>query len=413
MHRGPNGRRAVILLGVFILLVGSNVLHNHSQLMLSFTAWELQDDGVTTSAEDDLECSDAIIDEFCQSDDGRVACRSNAVPDKMPNLNHLTGETCKTLWFAGFHEGPTSQCIDDGLRGYRSDYARALASAGHHAQNVLQPVLLVSRYGLGANKSVAAVRQWAKEQGGIVITVDQLSFQEDVVRWHPGVGVEHLVGPYLRMEIPALVEKHSLFSLPNVCQQYILYTDCDIVFSNQLSHCDLDILKTYLREKPDTYAMYGRQQNMNLRVPWNTGVMIIDVPRFQKELPAMLRFRNESIGPFPSFDQGLINAYFKQSRKVEQGRTMLPIEWNWKVYWPTPPDMLDKIKIVHFHGPKPGKGYEFISNCVVDMKILTALRVWPHYKHLIASGICCDHGVMARRVWRFVSKISPPADQVC
>ena len=116
-------------------------------------------------------------------------------------------------------------------------------------------MLLVSRYGLGANESVAAVRQWAKEQGGIVITVDQLSFQEDVVRWHPGVGVEHLVGPYLRMEIPALVENHSLFSLPHVCQQYVLYTDCDIIFSNQLSHYDLDILKTYLREKPDTYAM--------------------------------------------------------------------------------------------------------------------------------------------------------------
>ena len=90
--------------------------------------------------------------------------------------------------------------------------------------------------------------------------------------------------------------------------------------------------------------------------PLNTGVMIIDVPRFQKELPAMLRFRNESAGPFPAFDQGLINAYFEQSRNVEQGRAMLPIEWNWKVYWPTPPDMLGKIKIVHFHEPKPGKG---------------------------------------------------------
>ena len=125
-----------------------------------------------------------------------------------------SSSSCRTLWFAGFHQGPNSYCKQDGGGvGYRHEYATALQSARLYARDVLQPVLLLGRYGMndtadetGAHK----LRTWAAQQGAIVIAVDRLSFQADIVDWMGGGGnFDHLQGPYLRLDLPQIMRQHQ------------------------------------------------------------------------------------------------------------------------------------------------------------------------------------------------------------
>jgi hypothetical protein len=111
-----------------------------------------------------------------------------------------------------------AQCNPNG-GGYIRDYARALSWTKLNAADTLQPVLLLGRYGLEENPNISQVGKWAKQQGAIVITVDKLSFQDDVVWWHKGMGVDHLQGPYMRMDIPQLTKWIVSVAqrLPEIC----------------------------------------------------------------------------------------------------------------------------------------------------------------------------------------------------
>jgi hypothetical protein len=74
------------------------------------------------------------------------------------------------------------------------------------------------------------------------------------------------------------------------------------------------------------------------------GVMYINVTAFGAERPAMIEWGEQHMFP-GAFDQTIINGY------LGNRTTLLPDTFNWKGYWGWAPS----IKIVHFHGPKPGK----------------------------------------------------------
>jgi hypothetical protein len=361
----------------------------------------------------------------CQSFLQKNRCESTPAVSETQTTGILTtgtnttgNETCKTLWFAGLHEGSASLCTAKG-GGYRMYYAHALASARLYAANTLQPVLLLGRYGLDMNDhGAAALRTWAQEQGALVIEVDNLSFQQDVAKWHNGTGLmsNNDMGPYLRMDIPQIVRANHLFDIANICSQYVLYTDSDILFASEITHSDMLELKSGLHAKPAAFFLYGPEHIMNPMKPANTGVMLIDVPRFEKELPAMLKFRNEYPEPnkITAFDQGWINFYFKAQEQQGQqqltgGRALLPMYWNWKAYWKTEPKDIPKIKLVHFHGPKPGRLLWRIAFCKTDLKHVKV----PSYHPFILGGICCDGGKTAYHMWELLQVIAPASKDVC
>ena len=328
--------------------------------------------------------------------------------------------TCKTLWFSGLSEGPRSHCrknngdpADLGSSSYRMEYAVALASARLNAADTLQPVLMLGRYGLKDDEEISGVRQWAHEKGAIVIMIDELSFQENVLHWHNNTSAtnDHKIGPYMRIDIPWIVKKYKLFDLPNICPRHILYTDSDVMFVNKITHQDMDILKSYIPPTGKPYIMYWRETQIHERTPYNTGIMLIDVPRFASNLKGFLKWRNSypNQADFTAFDQDWFNKYFEQSPEKLEERTLLPLYWNWKVYWTLEPSVFSDIKVVHFHGPKPSLGAFKIGPCDTNMT-----DFWPpDYKPFIANGICCDKGKTGARVHAMYKLIQPPAADVC
>eukprot|EP00526_Cylindrotheca_closterium_P014703 CAMPEP_0113627302 /NCGR_PEP_ID=MMETSP0017_2-20120614/14133_1 /TAXON_ID=2856 /ORGANISM="Cylindrotheca closterium" /LENGTH=283 /DNA_ID=CAMNT_0000537539 /DNA_START=231 /DNA_END=1079 /DNA_ORIENTATION=- /assembly_acc=CAM_ASM_000147 len=228
------------------------------------------------------------------------SCR-NAKPLGISNepLSDPIGSGCKTLWFAGFSICDDANCKDGG---YISDYAVALLSAIQNANHILQPVLLVGRYGC-TNEEMPPIVDLAASKGAIVVIVDELSFQQ-VISSHlaRNESFKLSMGPYLRLEIPALIKRHRLTSDHGICKEHVLYTDSDVMFVNTIHPADLAQLKGLSSYPSDAYVVYGRESNITGE-PKNTGVMMIDILRFEQEWPSILEFGIHN-GPFSAFDQG-------------------------------------------------------------------------------------------------------------
>lgn len=380
------------------------------------------------------------VDNFCQAYLKNNPCQVHT-PELIPPATAITQikPSCKTLWFAGFSEGQLSQCpvVGNGTKtggtGIRMMYAAALQSAKVYADGVLQPVLMLGRCE-GVKDGAVALRTWALAQGAIVVRVNRLSFHNDIATWHRALIItspDHQMGPYMRLDIPNMIENHRLFDLPNICQRHILYTDADTLFVNPVSHIDMDALKSYMldRKSPSSpvpwwwqrlwmrysyeppIVMYGREHGIGNKEPKNTGVMLMDAPRFQNELPAMVKFRNEHDNPllFTAFDQNWLNMYFRQNARRLAGFHLLPLYWNWKIYWSLEPSAFPDLKVVHFHGPKPMLGAWLMADCEFN---LTDFPIVP-YHSFVRTSICCDRGKTAARIRDFYNSISPKEEDVC
>ncbi|KAL3939985.1 MAG: hypothetical protein SGBAC_005384 [Bacillariaceae sp.] len=316
--------------------------------------------------------------------------------------------TCKTLWFAGFSISTSSECREGGFGGYRNDYAVALQSARYNAKDTLQPVLLVGKYMMG-NTSLPTVVEWAAAQGAIVITVDELSFQDLVnTKLVKNVHANHM-GPFLRIDIPKIVGEHKLFDLNGICDRHVLYTDSDVAFVNKITQYDLDKLKEQIDPSKDAYTLYGHQTKSSGR-PINSGVMLFDVYRFAQTWPDFLRF-GYAKGPFLSFDQGWLNDFYMSTPDRMLNRTILANEWNWKSYWKLAPNEWNQVKIVHFHGPKIGKALEHMAHCSTTSWVFD--NYGKTYASLVKNGICCDKGMTAKFMLDLYHELSPPRSVKC
>ncbi|KAG7343018.1 hypothetical protein IV203_020963 [Nitzschia inconspicua] len=145
----------------------------------------------------------------------------------------------------------------------------------------------------------------------------------------------------------------------------------------------------------------------------NTGVMLMDVPAFEAEWPSILQYTKRQ-PQFPGHDQLLLNSYFESqllgtSQDTRSAkRSLMSINWNWKAYWKLEPRSHESIKVLHFHGPKPGKGLEEMAMCQIDMD-----RVIPGYRRHISHAICCDQGKTANWAVNLFNQFSAPRHEVC
>lgn len=353
---------------------------------------------------------------------------------------------CKTLWIVAMSEGTRATCktqesdTNKGSKGdgegdgYKAVYAAALQSARQHAGDSLQPVLLIGRgdledqhphdtsrrrnhnkyYNSSGNTVIndskneediplSPFGQWAEEQGVIVRQVRQLSFQEIVDEGLPHYTREKRVGLFLVFDIPQVLEDHGLLHSPGICSRHILYTDADILFVNHFSREDIYAV-THRMMLSNKILSYGRDFLIWRPLPVNTGVIVMDVPGFAKEWPKILNFAAHQ-KVFPEHDQTLLYEYYARSRKYHLSQVdLLPLYMHWKVYWRLEPSKLEDIKIVHFHGAKPGSGVEDMANCVMDMTNMDTIPL--SYRFLLQEAVCCDHGRTAAtilqmyRAWR-------------
>ncbi len=148
-------------------------------------------------------------------------------------------------------------------------------------------------------------------------------------------------------KLPRLVEEYSLLDVaPNICKNHVLYTDSDIIFDNKISKADIHSVTSEMVSS-SAVVSYGREASKKPEIA-NTGVMFLDLEKFGALVPKIFHHLVEK-GPFGALDQGLINNYLTVN---EEKRYLLPIHYNWKVYWKLEPSNFEDVKILHFHGPK-------------------------------------------------------------
>ena len=135
-------------------------------------------------------------------------------------------------------------------------------------------------------------------------------------------------GAYLRVEIPTLIKNLD------IADDFVLYTDCDVMFQNSVA--ELNELK------PRFFACSAEfsQNNWNY---FNSGVMWLNVKAMQASLDDFVGFMSSrDMTKFLSYDQAAYNEFYKN--KWDK----LAIAYNWKPYW----GCNNSAKIIHFHGLK-------------------------------------------------------------
>ena len=311
---------------------------------------------------------------------------------------------CKMLWFAAMHE---STCGKES-HSYALYYSVALQSALENARDTLEPILILGRYGLLNENSTESTKfgTWAKERGVKVLYSPRLSFQEDIPNTN---NLAHQQGPFLRLDIPTFIREHDLMDMPGVCQNHVLYTDVDVVFANRITQTDVRLLTNSVGEG---ITSYGREFSKGPDI-MNTGVMVIHVERFEQELPFILQTGRDTV-PYPGNDQELLNLYKTANDTAKEKFQLLPMQYNWKAYWGLEPSDFSQIKVVHFHGPKLGRGLEEMATCNVTG---ISSNLHPHlqkaYGPHLHQGICCDYGRTAKWNMKAIRYWEASMDDLC
>ena len=369
------------------------------------------------SDEESLSLLSFCPEEDCMSHRKEDTVIESTVTSHVINKIHDSQQQgCKMLWFSAMHESE-KQCNGAKWHRYDIDYSIALNSAFLNARDSLQPVLILGRY-MNSNENSTEPKKfgrWAEERGVKVIYSPRLSFQDDVNKGLPHYfktkEKEHLQGPFIRLDIPQFIKEHNLFDIPGVCKNHVFYTDPDVIFANNITQLDLQIL---VHKMDQAILMYGRE---TMKYPHinNTGVMVMNVDKFEQEFPRILDYGKQA-KHFPKHDQDLLNMY--QQRKRNRIKfSLLPMQYNWKPYWGLEPSPFSQVKVIHMHGPKPGKGLEIMAErniTIFDVKGDVNLDNYlPHYKGHITQGICCDLGRTAQWTMAAVKAFGAPTEDLC
>lgn len=136
-------------------------------------------------------------------------------------------------------------------------------------------------------------------------------------------------GAFLRVDIPIICE------ILNIDDEYVLYTDNDVMFISEISEI--------LEKKPDTFMCAGEFTKVARHWDMNSGVMWINWRYLQSTYKDFVEFIKNNLNKFNVYDQDAYKMFYNSS--IGQ----LNYKFNYKPYW----GPFDDIKILHFHGPKP------------------------------------------------------------
>jgi hypothetical protein len=166
---------------------------------------------------------------------------------------------------------------------------------------------------------------WLENQG-VRVHFRDIRILADLLRHkaaNPGFNVLAARGAYLRLEIGDI----------ELDDKYVLYTDTDVMF------CPLEAIESI---RPWILAMAPETDRRWRRNP-NTGVMVINVPRFRRWVDRIYDLARRDPSKMLAHDQTAILQVLRWRWQ------RLPTVFNWKPYW----GYSDKARIVHWHGPKP------------------------------------------------------------
>jgi lipopolysaccharide biosynthesis glycosyltransferase len=162
---------------------------------------------------------------------------------------------------------------------------------------------------------------------GVKIIEHRILFSENLINHYKEDTIA--LGAFLRVDIPKIC--HDL----KIEDEYILYTDNDVMFINDVSS---------LNELKPTYFMCAGEFNPTFTpMTMNSGVMWINWRNMYKEYDDFVLFIKFNLHNFQVYDQDALKLFY--TSKMES----FSPEYNYKPYW----GPNDNIKILHFHGPKP------------------------------------------------------------
>lgn len=144
-----------------------------------------------------------------------------------------------------------------------------------------------------------------------------------------------LPGIFLRVDLPLISTRFGL-------DEYVLYTDCDVMFQDDV----VDLLEPVRCR----YFATASESDRASAIDMNSGVMWMHLPDMLERQDLFREFILEHLDELPGFswDQGAYSRFYRS----EVGAPLwehLPPELNWKPYWERSP----AARIIHFHGPKP------------------------------------------------------------
>ncbi|NET17520.1 MAG: hypothetical protein F6K08_34215 [Okeania sp. SIO1H6] len=174
------------------------------------------------------------------------------------------------------------------------------------------------------------------------------------------IGGDHFTigsGAFLRVEIPQIVATNGIED------EYVLYTDTDIIFLKDVTEDFRDINCEYFAVAPE--------KDYESRNTMNTGVMYMNTKKLLECHQKFNQFIRGNLRTLckQAFDQGAHQRFFRGKWN------WLDATLNWKAYW----HRNEQAKIIHFHGPKPNQ-FEFRNTIKPKLIRLTNKFFWQNRK---------------------------------
>jgi hypothetical protein len=129
-------------------------------------------------------------------------------------------------------------------------------------------------------------------------------------------------GAFLRTELPRIALEMGMED------EYILYTDCDVMFMDQLTE---DLEKLSCRY----FAVAPEFDSKDYQL-MNTGVMLMNLKNLIAVEEKFRKFLVSNLEKLPCWDQSVYQWFYKRPRGnffFRSGWDRLPISFNWKPYW--------------------------------------------------------------------------------
>ncbi|MCA1628296.1 MAG: hypothetical protein LC742_10085 [Acidobacteria bacterium] len=145
-------------------------------------------------------------------------------------------------------------------------------------------------------------------------------------------------GAFLRTELPQLTAELG------ISDEYVLYTDCDVMFMGEVCDFLSALQPRFFAVAPEFF--FGDYRAMN------SGVMLMNLPRLRRDDQRFRKFMAERIEELTrsTWDQQAYKEFYRSKLYHRLFKwNKLPERYNWKPYWGDN----SAAKIIHFHGPKP------------------------------------------------------------
>jgi hypothetical protein len=180
--------------------------------------------------------------------------------------------------------------------------------------------------------------EWLRQQN---VTIQRKPSLEADLKPAYGENYDTFRGHWLRVDLPVI----------EIEAEQILYTDVDVVF--------LRDPRSFIFAP--TYMAVCEERALGDRRHFNSGVMVMNLPRLRAVRPWLVRQVRHRLANnfrYPAHDQKSLNDFF-----LEQIEWMDPI-FNWKPYRGYNSD----AAIVHFQGPKPWHVHAIREGKAANMK---------------------------------------------